>query len=717
MKKVFQPALAGIMILAAAACQREQAAPDTPESGVKEVTTNFVLNVATNTGATKQAGTTVQTANFRGIRDAKLFAYTTGTPAANPRVLSTEAPADGTAKTFDLGTLYAENSINNGNNAESDSRRVLQLTIPVGTKSVLMYGRAPKAATGMANDKIFGATADNVTTISMTPSETVIAAKNFLATPEIVNQYDATARLMIAVINRILDSSIPETDVEVDGYTGLPALKWSDLGHQYEYNKLGTSSRYPNQNITLSGLGEVLGKCYFDFTYIKEGEYRAGSSNAVKGMIIDMYRVIKASSESDPRDKDEANAKRLALKIIAVANNYISESDGKYLHNSTIEGQFSFDEWNDPDKGFVGAQDLNNYPYGDFGIPEGAAQLGFHYEGESELCTKDEFYYLHPNKPLVNPNMNEFEPRKYLYPAELWYYVNSPIRTTSKNEVSIADYPNGTSNWSGTWSSDWTYPGTVVSGTRGVAVADNINYGVAMLKTTVAWGEDAKVNNYLLDNRKAMTGGSEEDREISLNNANIQLRGVLVGGVNPRMNWQFTRYYTAAQTPAADNDLSFFDGVIYDDKVVSPTVPTPSEMDNYTLVYDNYNSSEADNAQNSVYIALEFENGGDAFWGRDNLIKRGSVFYLVAELKPGESNTTITWPTDHQVPPLGADGKSKKIPRVFIQDFMTSATFHIGQTSLQKAYYSVPDLRSSQMSLGLSVDLQWESGLEFDVTL
>ena len=45
---------------------------------------------------------------------------------------------------------------------------------------------------------------------------------------------------------------------------------------------------------------------------------------------------------------------------------------------------------------------------------------------------------------------------------------------------------------------------------------------------------------------------------------------------------------------------------------------------------------------------------------------------------------------------------------------MTTANFVISQKSLQHAYNTVPDLRSTQISLGLSVDLKWETGLLFD---
>ena len=45
---------------------------------------------------------------------------------------------------------------------------------------------------------------------------------------------------------------------------------------------------------------------------------------------------------------------------------------------------------------------------------------------------------------------------------------------------------------------------------------------------------------------------------------------------------------------------------------------------------------------------------------------------------------------------------------------MTSATFKLGQYSLQYAYLTVPDLRSSSLTLGLSVDINWSTGLNFE---
>ena len=761
MKKIFSFLLVSAAVLAMAACQKEQQAVDTPENGVKEVTTQFVLNIAA-APSTKMTATAVQQAgNFRGIQDVKLFTYKTGMTSGTPYVLSTTGAEE---KEFDFGAFFASGGIDNstGNNQSGDkavaSKRVLQLSIPVGVDAVTFYGKATKSGSESAvNDAELGATNATATTISGTPGETVIAAKSILTAGTKTDQYDATGRLMIGIINDILARGVDAISDEemplVVKFGPLPAVTWAQYGHRYENDKLGDASRYKGTTTIdhpLEGLEEILGKSYYLFTYIvppsepvrPKGEYRGGSSASVKRMVSDMYKVISAASGAEPTTPEEANAKRLADVILDRASLYFytpgtpGGNPGDYKAVSEIKSLlvtsykiYTEDQWNTK---YGGAQNLNGYPFEDFGVPEGAAQLGFYYEGQNvggTVKTKDEFYYRHPNFPLVNPTMEEFEPRKYLYPAELWYYVNSPIRTTS-SDVTVASYPDGITPWNtdSNWSS-WTFPGKVEGSTRGVAVVNSINYGVAMLKTNVVFKDGTTV---LEDNRYELTNHAESNKTIAPADAQIELRGVLVGGVNPRMNWQFTRKYTTTGTHEGLGDLSLFDGVIYDHSIASATVPTPDGSPNYTLVYDNYNSSEDEANQNDVYVALEFVNNGDAFYGRDNMIPNGGVFYLVAKIEKPNADQRNTlhaaFPTDHQIPPVyGVDGEtvpdgkyageSKKIARVFIQDFVTNATFRIGQYSLQNAYYSVPDLRASQMSLGLSVDLQWIPGIDYVLDL
>ena len=113
-------------------------------------------------------------------------------------------------------------------------------------------------------------------------------------------------------------------------------------------------------------------------------------------------------------------------------------------------------------------------------------------------------------------------------------------------------------------------------------------------------------------------------------------------------------------------------------------------------------------------IALEFKNNlGQDFYGAKGLIPAGSTFYLVGKLSPASGGTwtnPYSSKTDYRV------SYSNK-PRVFAQDFKTVATFNLIENSLQKAYSTVPDLRSTEMLFGLSVDLKWQPGLTFDVDL
>lgn len=738
MKQIFNLLLVSTLVLVAAACQHEPQVNNTSENEVKEVTTQFVLNIAAAPTTKMTADVVQMNNNFRGIENAKIYAYKTGM-TGTPYVIDASAAAE---KYFDFGKFFAADALNNseGNNQSganaTASKRVLQLSIPVGVDAVLFYGKAAKA--GGAKGAEVGATNEDVTSFSPIPGSTVIAAQKILTDGDVVDQYDHTARLMIAVINDIMSRGVDATTDATFG--NLPAVTWAQYGHQYEIDKFPSTSRYDSSTAgiaighALEGLEEILGKSYYLFTYIlppdtaagrPNGEYRAGSSAAMKKMVMDMYRVITAANSATPTTANEANAKRLANVILDRASLYFDKDntndipDGDYKSISDIKtllvtsyNIYTEAEWTAQ---FDKASDLNGYPFEDFGIPEGAAQLGFHYQGEtvgSTTYTKDEFYYYHPNHPLVNSTMTEFEPRKYLYPAELWYYVNSPIRTTN-DDVTTASYPDGVTPWNATASwNGWTFPGKVESSTRGVAVVNSINYGVAMLKTNVVFKDNIST---LKDNRKALTNNAEENKSISVSSSLFELRGVLVGGVNPRMDWQFTRKFDAGE-------LSNFDGVIYDHSMASNAVPTPTSpaTPNYTLVYDNYNSS---GTQDDVYVALEFVNKGEDFYGRDNMIPSGGVFYLVAKLdKPTDNQSNaLSWPTDHQIPPIYTSGenagKSMKVGRVFIQDFVTSATFQITENSLQNAYYSVPDLRASQMSLGLSVDLQWIPGLDYILDL
>jgi hypothetical protein len=300
-----------------------------------------------------------------------------------------------------------------------------------------------------------------------------------------------------------------------------------------------------------------------------------------------------------------------------------------------------------------------------------------------------------------------------MLPAVLMYRCNSGVRTSNVEKTSSSGYPNGVANWddNSKWDSDWT--GTsVTSATRATAMTQNVNYGVAMLKATVSIKEGV---SSLEDNRAALNTG-ESNKSFDTSNINFTWTGVIIGGQPASVDWQFL--------PTASD----FNKLVYDNHVTGTAAGTavPKEAGsasapNYTILFDNYTSGST---QNKVRVALQFVNNGDDFWGRDNLIRKGQTFYLVAELDPTSKEIpAANWDTYYQVPPLDATGKSTKTTRVFVQDYMTTANFKFTAdgtnhtSSLQDAYVTIPDLRSSQLSFGLSVDLDWRPGLTFDADL
>ena len=316
------------------------------------------------------------------------------------------------------------------------------------------------------------------------------------------------------------------------------------------------------------------------------------------------------------------------------------------------------------------------------------------------------------------------------YPAELLYFGNSPVRTSSADKK-VSDYPQiagtGTGGWENeaSWNGDWS-DNPVLASTRAVAMKYDINYGVAMLGSRVKYSDAAKTAGHIMDNNKAVqeekygtaAAATEEDQEIPINGeGKFQVTGLIIGGQSRYIGWDHLPY-----NPGTGYEYGF----LYDKAIPSgaKSVPFASASAsgwNYTLVYDNFHAASqsagiytAEGSQDKVYVAVEFlNNTGKDFYGNHNLIQNGGRFYLIGCLDPANGGD-ITWPTNYVIPPYKADGTSQKIKRVFIQDYLTSATFTLDMNSLHAAYLTVPDLRASSMSLGLSVDLEWRTGLSFD---
>lgn len=745
MKKYFNYAFAGAIALLGAvgftSCSSNEDAADVnpnfnPETN--EVYTNLVFNVSTsNQATTRQSSAATQATTsvlFRGINNAGLFTYKLGTDGKH---LAAAAVAD---KFIDLGTPLASGTITTDN-----SHRVLEMSLPINTNTMLFYGKAPEG-TAESGEATKGYTAydlyghlDDYTLASSTGENAGkdISTANFelgkRMTAENKTKYDEIKKLLGGVLTCIINTKIAGTD-----HVALGADHYGVAVAANEYPATVTWADYANANGTspvettheLYALEVKLAEVYKALTNIQtaQGELRAGYGTAILHTIEDVWSVINSVQCATPFSKGEAVAKKLAELIHEEISLYFNGSvpmDGdnkggavtnvNFRTVSTMVSTFNADGlWPTSTHptvgGGIGSEDLSEFPTA-YAVPSGAA----HYDWDG---TKKIFEYVTNYNTSSLGSGSGFTVESYLYPAELLYFGNSPLRV-SGTEHKDPTYPNGVNNWKkdDSWSDDWVKDSHVVSTTRSVAMRNNINYGSALLKTTVGYkSAKLKDNNHAIQLAKDPTLSStdEPDKEITVSATSFQLVGVIIGGQYKKVGWDFT-------PKTSDNTQGYiYDKAIPDGANVIPaynaTQAAPSSP-NYTLVFDNYNAGETAANQDKVYVALELKNNtGQDFYGKHNLIRNGDSFYLVGKLDP----TAISWSdlgqlsTDHPLPPYNADGTSKEIVRVFMQDFMTTANFWFNETSLHEALLTVPDLRHSSLTLGLSVDMNWSTGITFD---
>ena len=681
-------ALAGTLGLTACSSDDEVAAVENNpnyDAATGLVKSQFVLNIASK-AQTRSGATTVQAGgeNFRGIDNTLLFAFNT---SGKGFVDATFAAAKA-ANRYDLGTVAAAGSLDNDGN---NSHRILELAMPTGTDAMLFYGKAIKASDADANE---------VGKVTYSVSGSTATAFHFdlnTRVGENATRYEHAAQILAAIMTKIVNVTGTYTVVKRDypSWSGddgdVLTSTWKDLNPT-------------TQGRTLSPLEEILNKAFTTLTTYVGDELRGGSANAIHTTVKDLYSVTIKVANATPTSPYEELAKHLAQQINTQITNYFTSSETEAINGfkgvdgiKSAMGTSWIDDWND-----VVSTDISNFPITTFNIPAGAAQLDY-------TASTNTFSHKHPGTSLLNKSTST-DPSAYMFPAELMYYCNSDVRTSNKEKTSSEGYPNGVANWDDNtkWDSDWS--GTsVTSATRATAMTKNVNYGVALLNATVSIKEGVTA---LEDNRAALNTG-ESNKSFAPSNINFTWTGIIVGGQPASVDWQFL--------PTSTD----FDKLVYDNRVTGlaagtavPKTAGSATAPNYTILFDNYTSGST---QNKVRVALQFVNNGEDFWGRDNLIRAGQTFYLVAELDPtGREIPADDWDKYYQVPPLDASGKSTKTTRVFVQDYMTTANFKFTAdgtnhtSSLQDAYVTIPDLRSSQLSFGLSVDLDWRPGLTFD---
>ncbi|MEE3465387.1 MAG: hypothetical protein VZQ48_01415 [Candidatus Cryptobacteroides sp.] len=756
MKKTMYFVLFAALTVGLMSCKREELAQDNAKDEVKEVTTKFVFNIATNT-ATKQSADAVQVtensaspAVFRGLEKATLLTYSLEDSEhipTNGKILAEDATAD---KAYDLSNLISSGGVS----AES-SHRVIEMSLPLKTNTLLLYGKAPEGtspAAGVENWDYYG----HMDTYSVSKDA---GSANFVIGKRLkdaeADDYHMVEKVIAGILTVGMNTFIPA------GSSWTAAAVPSGGSNPYGFavtNSIKVSwSQYATSNnspVTPSHLQypleEKMGHVYKAMTTIKDAELRSGAGAAIERTIQDMWSVINEVRCAAPLNVEEAYAKYLAQLVhrkISLAFTAASiPADGAavtgvaFKPSDEYAEQFASDEAQWPTSSTAvrvteeEVKSVKDYEFSKFPINFDLPRGGCHYKFNTD---NNYFYYVQEfntsGMQAVSYDEAVFGVHSYYYPAELMYFGNSPIRV-SNDSNKVGDYPAGSENepWEtdGSWSTGgWgSGAGHVVSTTHSVAMMYNVNYGNALLKTQVKYGVGTLYDNNhkiqkdanpsLVDpTSQNAQNGDEPNRPIAVNGTTFSLTGIIVGGQPHKVGWD----YLQVKENVGGVDKYVY-GFIYDAYIptASQAIPTYTSAGNpskavYTSVLDNYMASEG-TTQPSCFIALEFKNNGDDFYGLNNLIRKDGYFYLIGQLDP--SGKTVNWPANYKIPPYNADGTSMEIVRAFIQDYMTTVTFTLGENSLKYAYLTVPDLRSSSLTLGLAVDMEWSTGIDFgDVIL
>ena len=307
-------------------------------------------------------------------------------------------------------------------------------------------------------------------------------------------------------------------------------------------------------------------------------------------------------------------------------------------------------------KANINATDIsgNTYPRS-IGLPDGAAAIrwmGDHFEVRTTTTSLD--------------NINGIN--RYTYPADLMFFTDSPIRT-STTRVPLATYQAAPTNmsWSDFLDEHYNSSSSISTDTKAVAVVNPLQFGVANLQLTLT----------------GMSAELKDAKDVNVTNADMEhlpLTGVIIGGQHT------VGYNMKPQGEQTDVDERF----IYETTVDATSFATEGYKTS-TLVLQSYDNEK-------VPIILEFENNtGTSFTGRDGVIYPDTRFYLIGVVDPK------------------GKGTGDYADRVFTQDYTTTMSMNV--TSLANAYTCMPDLLAPRLEVGVQIVTQWIQATTTNVEL
>lgn len=655
------------------------------------VRTDFAFSITKASQSTRMTAENTQETgtNFRGMQHMFLLPFTGEPTSENANTKSTNS------NIFALGGLLSTEITPN-----TTHKKIYSLTFPIGTNHMLFYGTAANEDSyenyqiGKITSKLWPSGTDLTSNQTLKPNGISFSLAPIIDTDnpfdkkssESAEQGDATK--IINYLSHIAQAKYNKGTTDTPDY-----VTWAS-----------TVAKSAND-----GAYRSLASLYNALT-TKPGEARSGSTESVKRMVFDLYKSACAINHESSVTDVQKIAKAICEAIESTTDGITFSVKLSSTNNTAITIATVTDAQKNDAAGWVASISgiAENFP-ANTGLPMGAAQLRFNSStGVFAFNTEDAAGTDYPGLTVGTTVGTDFTVNlsQIDHPSELIYFDNSPILVTDQYKTE-ADFPSTPTTWDTNFGTEWKKEG-VASTTRAVALKNNINYGVALLESTVKLANDA---TSMTDNMAAILGGTATN-QTDIDPTKFNITGILIGGQPATVNWNLVD----------ESSTASFRNVIYDRDVnhygLNLTAPEPVTLKttesakNYTVVFDNYSG---DGTQDDVLIALEIVNGDKDFYGKHNLIPAGNTFYLVGKLVKSEG--TPTWSAKHEAVNADYRVSYENEPRVFCQDYKTTANITLSKTSLQNAYSTIPDLISTETVFGLSVDLKWETGMTFNVNM
>ena len=374
------------------------------------------------------------------------------------------------------------------------------------------------------------------------------------------------------------------------------------------------------------------------FSPMKIHDNAETADDKAKNIALYLTDVANAIKNSNVENKDDLFNQFINYgHIIPASSSYVS----KYVAGLGLSSEditlpepedFDISEPEDFDS-------YNNYP-ASIKLPDGAAVVQWN-------STEKKFNPV--LQTTTQANINSLN--RFVYPAPLWYYANSRIKTSYTDQ-----YENYNNDWKVVLDEHENDDATVKGDEVSVAIKDELQYAVGCLQL-------------------------ELDAATSIKNREkYQLTGVFISSQYPQ-NFDFT---------PVDDDATK-ECIIYDKKIEDGFTMASTDKKNYTLVFQTPDNKD-------VRIALEFKNKSDKeLKGIETMdldghplkstIYAGTKFYLVGTL-----NLPTPTTEDHT-------------KRVFTKDYITYGKVII--KDLSQAHPYLPDLLDPRLEVGIEVELKW----------